>query len=88
MSVATGWAPAGPAKYGLDLNAARTSTPSELHAVSSPAEGAANAVQPFHPENPLLVFGIIAAFTFGLMAFSTTVKLGGEKAAISIGDAS
>lgn len=88
MSVATGWAPSGPEKYGIDLNAARTNVTSELHAVSSPAEDAANAVLPFHPENPLLIFGLIAAVTFGFMAFSTSVKVGGAKAALSIGDAS
>lgn len=87
MATVSAWAPVGGAeKYGLTSDGPRTNAHSELHAVSSPAEGAYHAVQPFHPSNPLLAFGIVAAVTFGLMAFSTSVRVGGTKAALSVGD--
>lgn len=42
--------------------------------------------QLLHPSNPLLAFGVIAAVTFGLMAFSTSVRVGKTRAGITIGE--
>lgn len=39
-----------------------------------------------HPNNPLLAFAVIAAVTFGLMAFSTSVRVGKAKGTLTIGD--
>lgn len=86
MSLTTTWAPQSPAeKYGFRPSPA-TNAPSELTAVPSPVEGAAAAGQPWNPENPLFWFAAIGAVTFGLMAFSTSVRVGGTTAAVSIGD--
>lgn len=35
--------------------------------------------------NPLLVFGVLAATAFGLMAFSTSVRVGKARGTVSIG---
>lgn len=83
---ASAWAPVGPARYGISPTQAPTNAPSELHALATPAEGAANSVRPLHPSNPLFAFGAIALVTFGFMAFSTSVRVGHTKAAVSIGD--
>jgi len=42
---------------------------------------------PWHPDNPLFWFGAVLAVTFGLIAVSTSVKVGPFKAAVSAGDA-
>jgi hypothetical protein len=82
---ASTWAPQDPGtKYGFKPQP--SSTPSELAGVPSPKEGAAVAAQPWNPSNPLFAFAVIGAVTFGLMAFSTSVRVGGTKAALSIGD--
>ena len=85
MGTATAWAPAGPARFHL-APGAPSPAPSELHAVSTPAKGAAAAGQPWNPENPLFWFAGLAAVTFGLMAFSTSVRVGSTKASIALGD--
>jgi hypothetical protein len=83
--VAVTWAPDGPtSKYGLYDGGAPTSTPSELHAVSSPAAGAI-AEGAVTLRNPLVIFAGLAAVTFGLMAFSTTVRVGKTSASVAIG---
>lgn len=43
---------------------------SGLQALPTPAEGA--APPPWHPDNPLFAFGLLAALTVGLMAVSTS----------------
>lgn len=86
MGVATSWEPASPtAKYGLTQSAASPAT-TELTSVATPSKGAAAAGQPWNPENPLFWFGVIAATTFGLAAFSTNVRVGNAKAGFSVGD--
>jgi hypothetical protein len=85
---ATTWAPQSPQeKYGFRPGPVGHE-PSELTAVPSPAEGAAADGQVWNPENPLFAFGVIAALTFGLMAFSTSVRVGGTTASVSVGKAS
>ncbi len=82
---ASTWAPQGPARFGLAPGGPVTKTPTELHAIASPAEGAAADVQPWNPTNPLFWFGAVAAFTVGLMAFSTTVRVGKTQASLALG---
>lgn len=60
-------------------------TPSELHTAATPGVGAAAAAQPWNPHNPLFWFAGIAALTFGLMAVSTTVRVGPAKVSASLG---
>lgn len=82
----TSWAPATPAaKYGAAVapGGPRITAETELNAVSSPASGESGS--PFSPSNPLFWFGVIAATTFGLMAVSTSVRVGPAKAGIAVG---
>lgn len=79
------WAPAGPARFQLASVGPGSPATSELSAVATPAKGAAAAGQPWNPDNPLFWFAGLAALTFGLMAFSTSVRVGKTTAAVSVG---
>lgn len=86
MAAATTWEPSTPtAKYGLTPGPSSPAT-TELTAIATPSRGAASAAQPWNPENPLFWFGVIAAATFGLAAFSTNVRVGNARAGLSVGD--
>jgi len=85
MTSAQTWAPPIPSSRFNMATGPVTTTPSELHAISTPAEGAEAASQPWNPENPLFWFGAIAAVTFGLMAFSTSVRVGKTTASLNLG---
>ncbi len=63
-----------------------TAAPSERHAAVTPSTGD-KAAKPWHPDSPLLWFAGIAAVAFGLMAFSTTVRVGRATGTVSIGTA-
>ena len=79
------WAPVSPlGRYNLNLGPA-TNTPTELTSISSPGEGAAKTAALLSPENPLFVFGVLGALTFGLMAFSTSVRVGHTTASVGVG---
>lgn len=88
------WAPAGPERYGLFAGAPQSPAVagSALNSLATPSEGAASAGKAFHPDNPLVLWGIAAGLTFGLMAFSTSgsVRVGKTKlsAGLGIGNAS
>ena len=85
MGTATAWAPTSPgARYGL--NRTNTAPATELTSIPTPTQGAADDANPWHPSNPLFWFGGLAALTFGLMAFSTTVRVGGAHASVSLGN--
>jgi len=74
----------GPGKFGIAPGARATATPSELHSVPTAAADDP-AVGILHPHNPLMAFGVIAAVAFGLMAFSTSVRVGRTAASVQIG---
>ena len=82
----TTWAPpAAGSKYNLPADGPVTRTTSELNAAATPAEGAAAGGQLWNPSNPLFWFGALAAVTFGLMAVSTSVRVGPAKVSVSAG---
>lgn len=83
---ATTWEPAGPARYQLSPGGRANTSPTELTAVPSPSKGAEDTVKTFSRENPLFVFGLIGAVTFGLMGFSTSARVGKTTASVSIGE--
>jgi hypothetical protein len=83
-ATAQAWAPIGPERYNLSPTAP-TSAPTELHSIATPTAGAAAEASPLSPENPLFWFGALAAVTFGLMAFSTSVRVGGTTASLNLG---
>lgn len=86
MGTATTWAPpAAGSKYNLPSGGPVTRTTSELNAAVTPSEGAAAEAAPWSPSSPLFWFGALAAVTFGLMAVSTSVRVGPAKVSASLG---
>jgi hypothetical protein len=86
MAGATTWAPTSSgSRYRLADDAPASTATTELNSVATPAAGAASAASLLHPSNPLMIFFAIAAVTLGLAAFSTSVRVGPAKAAISLG---
>lgn len=74
----------GPSRFpGVQGPATSATTETAAMATASPDDPAGNLL---HPGNPLVAFGAIAAVAFGLMAFSTTVRVGRTRAGIQIGD--
>jgi len=85
------WSPAdaGPGRYRLREDAPVLSPvvgDSGLTALATPS-AAASAIGGISLENPLVVFGGLAAVVFGLMAFSTsgTVRVGKTKLSGAVG---
>lgn len=63
-----------------------SNTPTAAASLVTPSAAEQSAARVLSPENPLLAFGVLAALTFGLMAFSTSVRVGHTSAKLSIGD--
>lgn len=63
-----------------------SATPTSLSALTTPGEHGQAAAKPWSPENPLFAFAVLLALTTGLMAFGTSVRVGGAKAALTVGD--
>lgn len=74
----------GAEKWGIPNNPAANS-PSGLSAVPAPSVQGAAAAKLTSPQNPLLWFGALGVVTFGLMAFSTTVRVGKVSSSLSVG---
>lgn len=77
----------GPAKFGIPADAPASNAPTALASTVTPSEAEAAAGRLLSLHNPLTAFGIVAAFTFGLMAFSTSVRVGSTGASLKLGDA-
>lgn len=80
------WIAAGPAeKYGGAFVAPQkaTSDRSELPKVAGPT--LAGSASPLSPSGPLFWVGVIVAASVGLMAYSTTVRVGPASASVSLG---
>jgi hypothetical protein len=76
----------GPAKYGMDPFAPASNAPTALASTVTPSEAEAAASKLLSVHNPLTAFGVLAAITFGLMAFSTSVRVGKTSASLSLGE--
>ncbi len=85
MSATTWSPPPAGVRYGISTHGPATTATTELSATPTPGVGAEAAAQPWNPANPLFWFGAVAALTFGLMAFSTSVRIGGTKASVPVG---
>ncbi|HRC64979.1 MAG TPA: hypothetical protein PLB86_07290 [Dermatophilaceae bacterium] len=68
----------GPGRLGPPSGS--TPAPTETRTLHAP--GTPDGVR----DNPLVPFAVLAAIAFGLMAFSTTVRVGKTRAAVQIGD--
>jgi hypothetical protein len=78
----------GPAKYGIDPAAPASNAPTALASTVTPSEQGQAAAKLLSPHNPLFAFGALAAVTFGLMAFSTSVRVGHTSASLNLGETS
>jgi hypothetical protein len=56
-----------------------------LASVAAPSAHGQAAAGLVSPHNPLLAFGVLAGVTFGLMAFSTSVRVGNSSASVNLG---
>jgi hypothetical protein len=56
--------------------------------VPTPSARVQSSTKLLSPENPLLVWGVLAALTFGAMAFSTSVRVGHTTAGLNVGSTS
>jgi hypothetical protein len=74
----------GADKFNLPKGPA-TANDSAMNAMTTPAPADVGG-KLLHPGNPLLAFGVLAAIAFGLMATSTTVRVGKTAASIKIGE--
>ncbi len=73
-------------RYRIPGSQPATSTDSALPGVAGPQSDGPRTAGPLSKDSPLLVFGVLAAVTFGLMAASTTVRVGGTTASIAVGE--
>lgn len=84
MGAAAPWVvPTPAAKYRLDAGAPASHVDTPLPSVAGPGSVSAGPV--WHPDSPLFWFGVVAAATFGLLAVSTSVRVGPVRAAVSAG---
>lgn len=63
-----------------------SNTPTAAASMVTPSAHEQSAGRALSPENPLLAFGVLAAITFGLMAFSTSVRVGNSSASLNLGE--
>jgi hypothetical protein len=75
----------GPAKYGIDPTGPASNQPTALASTVTPSAQGAAAAKLASPENPFTAFAVLAALTFGLMAFSTSVRVGKTTASLAVG---
>jgi hypothetical protein len=74
----------GADKFNLPDTRPASSIDSGMNAMTTPA-AADHDGGLLHPGNPLLAFGVLAAVAFGLMAVSTTVRVGKTTASVQVG---
>jgi hypothetical protein len=85
MQTTSAWVIPTPAsKYNVPTNQPATSVDSPLSTAAGPA--LIDAAPPWHVDNPLFWFGAIAAATFGLLAVSTSVRVGPARVSAALGD--
>lgn len=76
----------GPEKFGIPSSGPASNVPTAQASMVTPSTAGASAAKVLSPDNPLFAFGVLAAVTFGLMAFSTSVRVGKTSASLKIGD--
>lgn len=71
-------------RFGIPT-AGPAAAPTGLASVSAPSAAAQSATKQLSVSSPMLAFGTVAAITFGLMAFSTSVRVGNSSASLNLG---
>lgn len=74
----------GAEKWGIPDGPA-SNAPTALASVPAPSATATAGAKHLSLSNPLAAFGILGAVTFGLMAFSTSVRVGKATAGVNLG---
>lgn len=74
----------GPQRFGLQAGPASPAVTETHNIATADPDDYDGKLLSVH--NPLMPFAALAAVTFGLMAFSTSVRVGKTTAAIQIGD--
>ena len=77
----------GPEKFGIPASAPAANAPTAQASMVTPSAAHASAAKLLSPDNPLTAFAVLAAVTVGLMAFSTSVRVGKTSASLKIGEA-
>ena len=75
----------GPEKFGIPASAPASHTPTALASTVTPSERAQAAGKLISRENPYTALMVLGALTFGLMAFSTSVRVGHTSASLNVG---
>lgn len=77
--------PSAATKYGGALAAPPVASKDHAAAVTAAGPAMDMHTPPWSPHNPLFWVGVIAAASFGLMGYSTTVRVGSASAGIKLG---
>jgi hypothetical protein len=83
--MSNGWIQSAGEKYGGSFVSTRSQTDDDARELSSVAGPQSGAGSPFSPQNPLFWFGVVAAASVGLMAYSTSVRVGPISASVGVG---
>lgn len=87
MAAADTWAPMSAAdKYGLTLGGPTTNATTELTAIATPSAVGKAQASLTSLDSPMVAFVAVAAVVFGLMAFSTSVRVGKTSASLNLGE--
>lgn len=77
----------GPEKYGINPGGPASNVPTALASSTvTPGEHDANVGALLSLHNPFTAFALVAGVTFGLMAFSTSVRVGNSSASLNLGN--
>ena len=80
------WIKTADEKYGGSFISSRPQQSDEARELARSAGPAPhNGASPFSPSSPLFWFGVVAAASVGLMAYSTSVRVGPASASVSLG---
>jgi hypothetical protein len=63
----------------------RAGTDAPLAVTAGPGLAERNTDKPWHPDSPMFWVGILLATTFGMIAASTSIRVGPFKAAVAAG---
>ncbi len=72
-------------RLGIPAAGPASNTPTGLTAVPTPSAKGSAAAGLVSIHNPLTTFAALTALTFGLMAFSTSVRVGNATASLDLG---
>jgi hypothetical protein len=76
----------GPAKFGIPDSAPASNVPTALASTVTPSVRGQAAAKLVSRENPYTALVVIGALTFGLMAFSTNVRVGHTPISVKVGN--